>query len=115
MIEVKYGCRWGGWCSSSVSSPYGVGVWKNISQGWPTFSCYILYDIGDGSRVKFWHDHWCGESPLAVSYPDLFRFCRNKEASVSELMKFTNGVLFWDVSLFRDCRVRDLLLYMAHQ
>ena len=26
VIEVKYGCRWGGWCSSSVSSPYGVGL-----------------------------------------------------------------------------------------
>uniref|UniRef100_A0A7N2LLU4 Reverse transcriptase zinc-binding domain-containing protein n=1 Tax=Quercus lobata TaxID=97700 RepID=A0A7N2LLU4_QUELO len=108
VIEVKYGYRWGGWCSTSVSSPYGVGVQKNISRGWPTFSRYILYDIGDGSRVKFWHDHWCGESPLVVSYPDLFRFCRNKEASVSELMKFTNGVLFWDVSFFRDCHVRDL-------
>ena len=33
--------------------PYGVGLWKNISQGWPSFSCHILYDIGDGSRVSF--------------------------------------------------------------
>ena len=108
VIEVKYGCRWGGWCSSSVSSPYGVGLWKNISWGWPSFSRYILYDIGDGSRVKFWHDHWCGETPLVVSYPELSRFCINKEASVAELMKFINGVLFWDVSFFRGFHVRDL-------
>ena len=79
MINVKYGCRWGGWCSSFVPSPYGVSLWKNISWGWPSFSRYILYDIGDGSRVKFWHDRWCEETPLAVSYPELFRFCRNKE------------------------------------
>ena len=57
MIEVKYGCRWHGWCSSSVSGPYGVGLWKNISQEWPSFSHYILYDIGDGLRVKFWQFH----------------------------------------------------------
>ena len=101
MIEVKYGCRWGSWCSSSVSSPHSVGLWKNISLGWPFFSRYILYDIDDRSRVKFWHNCWCGETPLVVSYPKLFRFCRNKEASVAELMKFTNGVLFWDVSFFR--------------
>ena len=69
---------------------------------------HILYDIGDGSRVKFWQDRWCGESPLAVSYPDLFRFCRNKEASVVELMKSPNGVLFWDVSFFRGVHVREL-------
>ena len=53
VIDVKYGCRWGGWCSSFVSSPYGVGLWKNISRKWSSFSHYILYDIGDGSRVKF--------------------------------------------------------------
>ena len=52
-----------------------------------------LYDTGDGSRVNFWQDRWCGETFLAVRYPDLFRFCRNKDASVAELMKSKNGVL----------------------
>ena len=98
----------GGWCTRSVNGPYGVGLWKSISQGWPSFSRHILYDIGDGSRVKFWQDYWCGETPLAVSYPDLFRFCRNKEASVAKLMKSPNGILFWDVSFFRGLYVREL-------
>ena len=57
MIEVKYGCVWGGWCTRSVNGPYGVGLRKNISRGWPSFSRHILYDIGDGSRVKFWQGH----------------------------------------------------------
>ena len=84
----------GGWCSKSVNGPSGVALWKSINQGWPSFSHHILYDIGDGSRVKFWQDHWCGEAPLVVSFPDLFRFCRNKEASVAELMKSPNRFLF---------------------
>ena len=46
----------GGWCTRPTNGPYGVGLWKNISRGWPTFSRHILYDIGDGSRVKFWQD-----------------------------------------------------------
>ena len=75
MIGVKYGCVLGGWCTRSVFGPYGVGLWKNISRGWPSFSSYILYDIGDGSRVKFWHDRWCGETSLVASYLELFRFC----------------------------------------
>ena len=53
VIELKYGCLWGGWCSRSVNGPFGVALWKSISQGWPSFSHHILYDIGDGSRVKF--------------------------------------------------------------
>ena len=108
MIESKYGSLWGGWCSRPVNGPYGVGLWKYISQVWSSFSSHILFDIGDGSRVKFWHDQWCGESSLAVRYPALFRFCRNKEASVAELILFANGVLFWDVSFFRGVHVRDL-------
>ena len=51
-----------------------------------------------GKEIKFWQDCWCGESPFLVHFPKLFRFCRDKEASVAELMKFSNGVLFWDVT-----------------
>ena len=48
--------------------------------------------------MKFWQDHWCGETSLVVSYPKLFRFCRDQEVSVAEIMKFDNGILFWYVS-----------------
>ena len=58
--------------------------------------------------MKFWQDQWCGETSLAIRYLDLFRFCRNKDASMAELMMFTNGVLFWDVRFFRGVHVRDL-------
>ena len=82
----------GGWYTRSVNGPYGVGLWININREWPSFLRHILYNIGDGSRVKFWQDRWCGETSLAVSYPELFRFCRDKEASVAALMKYTNGL-----------------------
>ena len=58
--------------------------------------------------MKFWHDLWCGETSLAVSYPELFRVCQDKEVSVVELMKLDNGVLFWDVSFFRVVHAREL-------
>ena len=62
-------------------------------------SRYILDDIDDGSRVKFWQDRWCGETPLAISYPELFRFCKYKKTSVPELMKFT-GLMVKDYYSF---------------
>ena len=108
VIEVKYGSEWGGWCTRLVNGPYGVGLWKYISQGWPSFPSHILYDIGDGSRVKFWQDRWCGETSLAVSSPELFRFCQDQEVSVAEVMKFDNGILFWDVSFFKGVHAQEL-------
>ena len=38
---AKYGVEEGDWCSNSVLGSYGVRVWKTISSGWSTFSCYI--------------------------------------------------------------------------
>ena len=34
---------------------YGVSVWKSMRSGWPNFSCYVQFDIGDGSMVKSCH------------------------------------------------------------
>ena len=101
VIGVNYGSEGGGWCSKSVPCPYAVSLWKSISSGWTTFSRYVLFDIGDGSRVKFWHGVWCGDSFLKLSFLELFNISRDKEAYVVDLMKFPNGVLYWDMEFLR--------------
>ena len=52
--------------------------------------------------MKFWQDRRRGETSLAVSCPELFRFCQDQEVSVAENMKLDNETLFWDVS-FQGC------------
>ena len=113
VIEGKYGCDWGGWCSSSFSSPYEVSLWKNIRTGWHSLSRFILYEIGDGSKVQFWLDHWCGISSLVDRYPELYRICRRKEASVADLMRYTNGVLHWEIHFYRDVHNRELEVFRS--
>ena len=81
--------------------------WKNIRRGWCSLSQFFLFEIGDGSKVQFWLDCWCGSS-LADCYPELFRICRSKEASVADLMRFTNGVLHWEILFCRDVHNREL-------
>ena len=108
VIEVKYGCDWGGWCFSSFSGPYGVSLWKNIRRGWPSLSWFILYEIGDGSKVQFWLDQWCGTSSLTDCYLEIYRICQNKEASVANLMRYTNGVLHWEIHFCRGVHNREL-------
>jgi hypothetical protein len=39
-----------------------------IRRGWEDFACHVWYDIGDGSKVLFWHDVLCGELPLKIVF-----------------------------------------------
>ena len=108
VIKVKYGFDWGDWCSSSFSGLYGVSLWKNIRRGWHSLSRFIMYEIGDGSKVQFWLDRWRGTSSLTDLYPELFRICCSKEASAADLMRYTNKVLHWEIQFCREVHNREL-------
>lgn len=36
---------------------------------------FFMYEIGDGSKVQFWLDCWCGTSSLVDRYPELLLKC----------------------------------------
>jgi hypothetical protein len=55
-VESKYGSLWGGWCPREVAGAFGVGLWKFIRKGWENFSKFLRFEVGDGSRIRFWHD-----------------------------------------------------------
>ena len=38
---------------------------------------------------------------MSLRYPEIFVISRNKEAYVADVMKFPNGVLFWDLIFVR--------------
>jgi hypothetical protein len=42
-------------------------VWKFIRR-WETISIFVRYKLGDGFKVSSWHDMWCGDQPLKISY-----------------------------------------------
>jgi hypothetical protein len=50
-----------------------------------------------GQKVSFWHDVWCGNSPLRVSYPDLFSIAQRKDAWVVDNLQFREGKIHWNV------------------
>ena len=67
------------------------------------FSKNIRFEVGVGDRVKLWTDHWCGESPLHLTFPGVYRIASNKEASVASSLERlgTEEQRSWDVHFIR--------------
>jgi hypothetical protein len=42
-------------------------------------SSHIRFAIGDGSKIRFWHDVWCKDHALKVAYLELFSLARSKD------------------------------------
>jgi hypothetical protein len=83
-----YGERWstlnmsmrGGWrtlCGGSI---------EMYKEGVAGFANHVRYKVGDGSKVLFWHDVWCGKQPLKALFSELFTIACGKDAWVSKNM-----------------------------
>jgi hypothetical protein len=84
VIETKYANLRGDWRSNEVIGSFGVGVWKYIRRGWETFSKFVRFEVSYGSHISIWHDIWCGEQSLEISYPNLFSIKCCKDAWVED-------------------------------
>ena len=63
-----------------VRGAHECGMWRSIKEGIEKFFSQILYNVGEGSRVSFWHDPWCGPTPLKELFPSMFDCSVSKEA-----------------------------------
>ncbi|WMV18049.1 hypothetical protein MTR67_011434 [Solanum verrucosum] len=61
VISAKYGMR-GNWITTEVSSPYRSSVWRSISDLWDLVLERSCCKAGNGRKVAFWKDRWCGQS-----------------------------------------------------
>jgi hypothetical protein len=100
-VDSKYGSVWGGWCSLEPAGSFGVGLWKNIRKGWEKVFSLSSFQVGDGSRIRFWQDKWCGEVPLMDAFPGLYEIATMKDASVAVNLEFLGGSNHWNVSFVR--------------
>jgi hypothetical protein len=57
--------------------------------GWQTFKSHIRFDPGEGSRIHFWDDVWCGDRPLKVAFPGLLPGLRKRLLQVER----SNGAI----------------------
>jgi hypothetical protein len=102
VVDSKYGSLRGGWCSLEPIGAFGVGVWKNIRKGWDSFSRYTRFIVGDGSKISFWHDLWCGDTVLKVAFPTLFDIARLKDVVVADNLERLGDSFQWNVGFIRE-------------
>ena len=85
VILVKYGQEGLGWRTNEANGTFGVGVWKEILK--ETNWCWenIEFTVGNGTKIRFWTDHWCGLAALSQSFPQLYALVVHRNATVDEV------------------------------
>lgn len=59
VIAAKYGMR-DKWMTTEVAFLYGSSVWRSISDLWDLVLERSYCKVGNGRKVAFWMDKWCG-------------------------------------------------------
>jgi hypothetical protein len=76
---------------------FGVGVWKHIRKAWDSFSNFVLFEVGVGSKVTFWHENWCGYRLLKQVFPTLLAIARHKDKWVADNFQCQDGFIQWNI------------------
>ncbi|KAJ9678923.1 hypothetical protein PVL29_020968 [Vitis rotundifolia] len=113
VISRKFREEEGGWYTREVREGFGVGLWKEIRKEGALLQNKVVFSVGNGRRVKFWNDNWCGNFTLSNLFPSLYAFASFKEAWLVELWDHSGDVGVWSPSFsrsFNDWEVERLLL-----
>ena len=84
VICWKFGQDQGGWVSCALRGASRISIWKEIRKEGDTVFPHV-FSLGNGGRLRFWKDVWCGEEALCDSFPSLYALAANKEALVVDL------------------------------
>ena len=115
VVVAKYGTWEGGWCSNMPTGTHGVGLWKFIRFGWDKFSRMLRFEVGDGTRVRFWDDVWCTDGSLKEAYPELFRIAKDKAAYLADNFQRQGDSIHWEVTFSRlaqDWKMESFLSFL---
>ena len=110
-MGTKFGEDEGGWCTRVSNGPYDNGLWKEIRKDWEILHPKVGFIVGNGRRVQFWKDAWCGEVALCTLFPSLFALAMHKEASVANAWDCSRDVGRWSprfIRLFNDWELEEV-------
>lgn len=77
------------------------GVWKGIYSLLNTFKQCTILKVGDGNSIRFWEDHWVGEHPLNVTFPNIYRISSAKNWTIRKCAETLVNGGSWNLGLDR--------------
>ena len=59
--------------------------------------------MGEGTRIRFWHDRWIDDNTLKDLYPELYMCSAIKDVCISEVLWIPEGgtVRVWNLRFYR--------------
>ncbi|RVX18628.1 putative ribonuclease H protein [Vitis vinifera] len=102
VITTKYGQEDYGWRPKKVRRPAGVGVWKEIMKEDDWCWDNLAFRVGKGSKIKFWKDCWCTDTPLSQCFNQLFALAVHRDATIEEMWDHDAGQGDWKLVFVRD-------------
>ncbi|RVW55650.1 LINE-1 retrotransposable element ORF2 protein [Vitis vinifera] len=101
VLVAKYGQEGFGWMTKKTNGTFGVGVWKEImkEKDW----CWenMAFRMGNGTRIRFWNDLWCGCTVLSQRFPHLYGMAAHRNGTVEDMWDQNVGQGDWDVRFVR--------------
>lgn len=102
LICSKYNFQGGAWLPNLSSSTTFSKIWGGIiaavehQQSLLEFYVSNLQlKVGNGSRIKFWSDQWCGALCLKEEFPRIFQLSNDKEGLLKDFVDVcSNNWLF---------------------
>lgn len=111
VIAGKYGMNQNHWDSGAASRSIFRCPWKSVKSVAEGFFQQNKWKVGSGELIKFWEDIWCGEMPLFMRFPSLYRLSQLHNqpivAFVSRSASQGNEYCSWDFKLSRNLTDRE--------
>lgn len=93
---------WKGLVDGSVSNTSSIW-WQDLcsicegseASNWFVSDC--KWKFGSGEKVRFWHDIWLKNSPLATTFPRLYYLSSRQNANLHSMSSWTNGQWRWSM------------------
>ena len=62
----------------------------------------MAFNVGKGTKIRFWTDLWCGCTVLSQRFPHLYAIAAHRNATMDEMWDQNFGHGGWNLRILRD-------------